>query len=125
MKNKMLKIVAILVVTLMAMSACSMVFANNTAGATDFLDPSKVVATDSNTAQTANNLIGSILGVVQVIAMGVAVIMLIVLAIKYISAAPSEKADIKKGMITYVVGAILLFGATAILQVIKTFAGNI
>lgn len=118
MKNKMLKIVTFFAIVVMLVSVFSTVFAD------DLLDPSKVTASNTDTAAKVNTLMGQILGIVQVIAIGVAVIMLIVLAIKYISAAPSEKADIKKGMITYVVGAVLLFGATAILQFIKTFAGN-
>lgn len=54
--------------------------------------------------------------------MGVAIIMLVVMAIKYISAAPNEKAELKKGITIYVVGAIVLFAAAGILQVIKNFA---
>lgn len=72
--------------------------------------------TTTDAASSANRVLNMILGVVQVIAVGVAVIMLIVLAIKYISAAPSEKADIKKSAMTYVVGAVLLFGASGILR---------
>ena len=48
--------------------------------------------------------------------------MLIVLAIKYISAAPGDKAEIKKHAVVYVVGAVILFAATGILQIIRTFA---
>lgn len=77
----------------------------------------------TGTAKTVNNIIGSILTVVQVIGMGVAVIMLIVLAIKYISAAPGDKADIKKHAVVYIVGAVVLFAATGILQLVKNFAG--
>ena len=54
--------------------------------------------------------------------MAVAIIMLVVMAIKYISAAPSEKAELKKSATVYVVGAIVLFAATGILQVVKNFA---
>lgn len=57
--------------------------------------------------------------------MGVAIIMLIVMAIKYISAAPSEKAEIKKGVTIYIVGAIVLFAASGILGIIKGFASNV
>ena len=54
-----------------------------------------------------------------------AIIMLIVLAIKYISAAPGDKADIKKHAVVYVVGAIVLFAASGILGIIKNFASNV
>lgn len=80
-------------------------------------------ASDSTgTAGTFNTIIGSIITIVQIVGVGVAIIMLIVLAIKYISAAPGDKADIKKHAVVYVVGAIVLFAATGILGIIKNFA---
>ena len=48
--------------------------------------------------------------------------MLAVLAMKYMSAAPGEKATIKKHAAVYIVGAIVLFGAAGILNIIETFA---
>lgn len=67
------------------------------------------------------NIINAVLGWVQIIGIGVAVIMLVVLAIKYISAAPGDKAEIKKHAVVYVVGAVVLFGASGLLQIIKSF----
>jgi nitric oxide reductase large subunit len=69
-------------------------------------------------------LINIAIGVAQVVATAIAIIMLALLAIKYISAAPSEKADIKKGAVLYIVGAVLLFGATGLLGIIQNFAGG-
>lgn len=120
MKNKkMMKVISFVTVLLMVMMMVMPVFAD------DFTDPSNITAKSSNAQGTVNNAIGIILGVVQVVAAGVAVIMLIVLAIKYISASPEGKADIKKSAAQYVVGAILLFGATGILGIVRTFAINI
>ena len=51
--------------------------------------------------------------------------MLIVLAIKYISAAPNDKAEIKKHAVVYIVGAIVLFAASALLGIVKNFATGI
>ena len=79
----------------------------------------------SGAASSINRIIGSVLTIVQVVGCGVAVIMLIVLAIKYISAAPGDKADIKKHAVVYVVGAVVLFAASGILQIVKNFADNV
>ncbi len=79
---------------------------------------------DSGAADSVNSIIGAILTITQVVGVGVAVIMLIVLAIKYISASPGDKADIKKHAVVYVVGAVVLFAASGILQIIKTFASQ-
>lgn len=79
----------------------------------------------SGAAASVNRIIGAMLTVVQVVGSGVAVIMLIVLAIKYISAAPSDKAEIKKHAVVYVVGAVVLFAAAGIIGIVRNFAGNI
>lgn len=76
----------------------------------------------SGTAKTMQGILNTILGITQVIGVAVAVIMLIVLAIKYISAAPGDKAEIKKHAVIYVVGAVILFGASGIIEIIKKFA---
>ena len=78
--------------------------------------------TDTNTSNKIVGQANQIIGIVQVVAVSIAVIMLIWLGIKYMSAAPSEKADIKKSALIYIVGAVLLFAATGILQIIRTFA---
>ena len=80
---------------------------------------------NSGAAQSVNNIIGAILTVAQVVGTGVAVIMLVVLAIKYIAAAPGDKAEIKKHAVVYVVGAVVLFAASSILGIVKNFASNI
>lgn len=79
----------------------------------------------SGAADSINRIVGSVLTIVQVVGSGVAVIMLVVLAIKYISAAPGDKADIKKHAVVYVVGAVVLFAASGILQIVKNFAKNV
>jgi len=80
-------------------------------------------AEDKSGASTAlNNIVGGLLTMVQVVGSGVAVIMLIVLAIKYISAAPSDKAEIKKHAVVYVVGAVVLFAASGIITIVRNFA---
>lgn len=79
----------------------------------------------SGAASSLNRIIGSAITVVQVVGVGVAIIMLIVLAIKYISAAPGDKADIKKHAVVYVVGAVVLFAASGILGIVKNFAQNV
>lgn len=76
----------------------------------------------SGTAKSVNNIVGSVLTICQVAGSGIAVIMLIVLAIKYLSAAPSDKAQIKNSAVIYIVGAVILFSASGILGIIRRFA---
>lgn len=125
MTKKVMKIVAILLVAMMVVAVgTQVVFATQSS---DGLNIAQFNDRKDNSGASASsqNIIGALINIVQIIGTGVAIIMLIVLAIKYISAAPGDKADIKKHAVVYVVGAIVLFAATGILQIIKSFSKNI
>lgn len=53
-----------------------------------------------------------------------AVITLMVLGIKYMVGSVSEKAEYKKTMIPYIVGAILIFASTTIVNVVYNLANS-
>ena len=61
----------------------------------------------------------TVISVVQFVCYAAAVIMLMVLGIKFVSASPDGKAEIKKSAVIYVVGALLVFFAALILGWIK------
>lgn len=119
MKGKTIKIISALMIAMMMIASLSTIVLG-----ADYLDPSQVKPVDTDAAGKVQNIAGQILSIVQIVAISVAVIMLIVLAIKYISASPEGKADIKKSATLYVVGAVLLFGATGVLQAIKALAAG-
>ena len=122
MTKKLIKIVAVLLAVLMVVTVSGSVFAAEEGG----LDLDQFEVKDTSGASSSlSKIIGAIINIVQVVGTGVAIIMLIVLAIKYISAAPGDKADIKKHAVVYVVGAIVLFAATGILEIIKRFSDNV
>lgn len=121
MKVMTVVLLAVMVVASIATSVNALTF--DQAGDTSTV--TNAAQDTSGAADSINRIVGSVLTIVQVIGCGVAVIMLIVLAIKYISAAPGDKADIKKHAVVYVVGAVVLFAASGILQIVKNFAGNI
>lgn len=123
MNRKAVKLISIsLVVVMLVLGLSSIVSASS--GTFRDIDTNYFSGGDTtDTSQTIGAMISAIINVAQVIGVGVAIIMLIVLAIKYISAAPSDKAEIKKHAVVYVVGAIVLFAATGILQLVKQFAG--
>ena len=63
--------------------------------------------------------IGAVLSVVRIVGTAISFIMIMVVAIKYMSAAPGDRADIKKSSIQFVVGALILFGSTNLLQILE------
>jgi len=80
------------------------------------------LSADTNIVSPTQKVMSTIINVIRVVGTGIALIMLTYVGIKYMSAAPSEKADFKKSATAYVVGAIILFGATNVLTIIANFA---
>ena len=124
MLKKSIRVAIVLAMAIMMVSVLTgNVFAM---GRTSAMNTSFKDAQDtSGAASSLNTLIGAAITIVQVVGSGVAVVMLIVLAIKYISAAPSDKAEIKKHAVVYVVGAIVLFAASGILGIVKQFSNSV
>lgn len=79
---------------------------------------------NSGASKAATNITGALLTVFRIAAVGIAMIMLVVVAIKYLSAAPEGKAEIKKHAVIYIVGAVVLFASSAILGIIQNFAST-
>lgn len=81
--------------------------------------PSIPSAQSIGNTEGVTGTVGRVIWVVQVICYGAAVVLLILLGIKFMTASPEGKAEIKKSAVIYVVGAILVFFASVILQIIK------
>ena len=71
-----------------------------------------------------SNAAGQVITIVQFVCYAAAVVMLMVLGVKFISASPDGKAEIKKSAVIYVVGALLVFFAGLILGWIKAINFN-
>lgn len=65
------------------------------------------------------------IGVIRMVGSAIAVIMIIALGIKYVMGSTEERAEYKKSMIPYLVGALLLFGASTVTSMIYNFAKGI
>lgn len=64
----------------------------------------------------------SIIAVVRIVGIVIAVVILLVLGIKYMMGSAEEKAEYKKSMIPYIVGAVLIFASTTIVGVVYDMA---
>ena len=126
MNKKTIKILSILLTSIIVMSMMSTaVFAKNTGNLTA---PGSI---GINYQNDANNKVteigGEIIGILQTAGVVVAVIILIVLGIKYMMGSTAEKAEYKKTLMPYFIGALLIFGAVAVSEVvigIATGLGN-
>ena len=81
--------------------------------------------TQTGTATNFQNAGGTIIGLVQIIGTAVAIVMLIWLGIKYVIAAPEEKAEIKKGAFIYVIAAVFIFAASNIVKIVADFGRDV
>ena len=63
-----------------------------------------------------------ILGVVYAVGVVVSIATLCVIGIKYMMSSPSEKADLKSRATPFVIGAVIMFCAVNILQIIAKIA---
>lgn len=66
-----------------------------------------------------STMVGTILGYIQYAGIVIGVGTLIFVGIKYMQATGDQKGEIKNLAINYIIGAFLIFGAAAILEVVK------
>lgn len=118
MNTKLMKIATVIATILMLV----LVGSNVVYG----LTPTDLKANTSATGTTEiQNFGGDIMGVINVVGVVVAVVVLMVIGIKYMMGSAEEKAEYKKTMIPYIVGAVLIFGATTIANVVFQFAQGV
>lgn len=76
---------------------------------------------DSNSKSAIKKIIGMVLDVTRRVGIGIAIFILLYISWKIMTAAPSEKANIKNYSINYAIGAAVLFGAAGILGFSRDF----
>ena len=83
----------------------------------------------ANTTVNGVNEIGTfgnqLMGIIQTAGVVVAVIIVMVLGIKYMMGSAEERAEYKKTMMPYLVGAILIFAASTIANVVYQFSTSL
>lgn len=114
-----MKIFLILTVLIGVISVTSNVFAFDWGAASTAVDSAGGV-TSVDTAAT--NVTGAILNVCKVVAVGIALIMIVIIAAKYMLASAGDRADIKKHAVAYITGAVILFASAGLVQVMQSFA---
>lgn len=85
----------------------------------------KSVVTSGEGANDVKDKAGEIVGLIQVVGTIVSVGMLTILGIKYVLGSADQKAEYRKSMIPYFIGAVLTFGFSNITQIIYKWASKI
>lgn len=117
MNKKIVKIMSIVLIAIMMISITASSFA---------LQPTDIKGSGDVTGSKEIQSVGQdIVGILQTVGIILSVVVLIVLGIKYMMGSAEEKAEYKKTMIPYIVGAALIFAASALAQVVYQFFVNV
>lgn len=108
----LLKKVRALPVTLMGILYSSQVFAA--------VDPKGFTGTTANTSGI-ENIGNQLITIISTVGSIVSVIILIVLGLKYMMGSAEEKAEYKKTLMPYIIGAGMVFAASAIAGIVFSF----
>lgn len=117
-KNKIFKIIftVLIIITLI------MIFAQSSFALSFDISKKFVNTSDSsNATNKVSEVFGATINVLQVFGLGFALLMLVILGIRWIGVSPSGKADIARQSKYYILGVIFIVSGIAILQIIKNF----
>lgn len=126
MKSK--KIFIIVMTIAMIFMLTLPVFAANKSTGTTTMSPSEFgssINVSDNAKTSITGFGGQIVGTLQVVGTVIAVLILVVLGIKYMMGSAEEKAEYKKTMMPYLVGALLIFAAVTIANMVYNFTSTL
>lgn len=113
--KKQVKILSMILIILMVLTTIS--------SATIESKIDTIAAGNANAnADKVVSLGATIVTIMQTVGIVVAVVILLILGIKYMMGSAEEKAEYKKTMIPYLVGAVLIFASTTIVKVVYNMA---
>ena len=124
MNKKLVQIFTILMIVIALCSISVSVLAANPAAGTTAITPSSINGDTDLKTDSISTIGNNIVKILQTVGVVLSVIILIVLGIKYMMGSAEEKAEYKKSMMPYVIGAALIFAASALAQVIYNFFSN-
>ena len=119
--KKSIKVISTLLLAIMLVASI--------AGTVLAVDPNTVLnGLNGNGNVQTNDLTkvgNNIVTIINVVGIVIAVIILLIIGIKYMMGSASEKAEYKKTMIPYIVGAVLIFAGTSLVRVIYSLSTSV
>ena len=116
---KLSKVFSIITIAVMLVATMSNIVLATTIGGVD-INPSAGTA-DDKIVSIGNKIIGT----VQTVGTIVAVLVLVVLGIKYMMGSAEEKAEYKKTLMPYVIGAVIVLLAVNVVSWIASMANGL
>ena len=115
--KKVSKIVLVMMILMLVVSVTTSVLAVTGTDVT----PEQMTGQSDADVGGITDIGNSIIRILSTAGIVISVVVLIVLGIKYMMGSAEEKAEYKKTMMPYIVGAALIFAASALAQVIYQF----
>ena len=115
--KKVLKILAVVLLIMLAFTIVQPVFA-----AGGEITPNGLSASYSSDDGGLSNKAGKIMGLIRNIAVVVGVIMLMVIGVKFMLGSAEEKAEYKKSLMPLVIGIVIVMMATTLVSFVYNFA---
>ena len=110
-------IISIIAITLLVIVATSALYQVQAVGLDVFDDPEQYKTNEGDNSKLLD--IGNIIvWLVRTVGTSISILMLVIIGIKYIMGSVQEKAEYKKTMWPYVLGAILIFAGASITNMI-------
>ena len=115
--KKSIKMISILMIALMIIMAATPVFASNPLNPEHEIDQ---IVPDYNSSRNTDfiDVVGKIIGFLQWAGVIAGVVIIAIFGIKYMMGSLEEKAEYKKTMIPFIVGAVVLIAAPQIAKLI-------
>ena len=114
MSKNSINILIILILLCILVILPSVAYASN-----GTFDASTYQPSSTTDAQNSiNNLGQGVIKIISTVGTIISVVFLIILGIKYMTGSVEEKAEYKKTMLPYVIGAVILFGITSFIGII-------
>lgn len=120
--KKLVNKIILLLICCMFLFSLSGVYGQGTLDPSTINKPPTLTTEDT---QTAIDKVKPIIGYITGIGMAVSVITLVVLGIKYMVGSIEERAEYKKSMLPYLIGAFLVFAISTIVSVIMQFTNEL
>lgn len=119
---KISKLLSIVVITIMLLVSVS-----NVAFAKDdvVLNPGGITGKNTAGLENITSFGRSIIGTIQIVGSVVAVLVLVILGVKYMMGSAEEKAEYKKTLMPYIIGAVLIFAASNIAGIVFSWASGL
>lgn len=114
--KKLMKITTIIMLVVMIVLSSTMVLAAT--------DPAKYTGESNINTSKLDTFGNNLISIITTIGSIISVVVLVVLGIKYMMGSAEEKAEYKKTLLPYLIGALLLFAASTIASVVFSIANG-